>query len=126
MKILETFAVPPAGPAPISDSGEELGGSISTGDPTPKAFDKNKIFKGIDTSKSTASDADVQKLFNTAFLWAGIICVLIIVVAGLKYTTSAGDSGKVTTAKNTLLNAIIGLVLIIFAFAITNFILSVL
>jgi hypothetical protein len=48
----------------------------------------------------------------------------MIIIAGLSYVTSSGDSGKVVKAKNTILYAVIGLAVIIFAFAITSFISS--
>ena len=39
-------------------------------------FDKSKVFNNVDTSnKDKANDASLQNAFNTAFIWAGIICV---------------------------------------------------
>lgn len=56
----------------------------------------------------------------------GIIAVVLIIYAGYLWTTSAGDETKITSAKNTLKNAIIGLVLIFSSWAIVNFILGLL
>lgn len=39
---------------------------------------------------------------------AGVVAIIMIVIAGFKYITSNGDSGKVSSAKNTLLYAVIG------------------
>jgi hypothetical protein len=61
---------------------------------------------------------------NAAYFIAGAIAVVMIIIAGLSYVTSSGDSGKVVKAKNTILYAVIGLAVIIFAFAITSFISS--
>ena len=47
----------------------------------------------------------------------------MLIWGGILYTTSAGDSNKVTTAKNTIMYAVIGLVIAIFAYAIVNFVL---
>ena len=56
----------------------------------------------------------------------GVLAVVMIVVGGVKYMTSQGDPGKIQSAKNTIMYSIIGLVIVLAAFAITNFILSAL
>ncbi len=74
---------------------------------------------------TTISEADLlQNGLNLAYFIAGIIAVIVIIVAGLNYTTSGGDSGKVAKAKNLILYSVIGLVVIIIAFALTNFIIE--
>jgi len=71
--------------------------------------------------QSSAQNTDIVKnLLNTAYLWAGVIAVIVIVVAGFMYTMSQDDPGQVTRAKNTLLGAIVGLAIVLFAFVITN------
>ena len=56
-------------------------------------------------------------------LWiVGILSVIMLVWGGIKYTTSAGDTNKVTSAKNTIIYAVIGLVIAIMAYAIVNFV----
>ena len=59
---------------------------------------------------------------GTVYLWAGIVCVIVIIIGGLRYTTSAGDSSGIQSAKNTILYGIVGLVIILTAAAITQFI----
>jgi hypothetical protein len=54
----------------------------------------------------------------------GVISIIMIVIAGLFYVTSNGDSGKIGTAKNTLIYAIVGLVVVAFAQAIVQFVLG--
>jgi hypothetical protein len=56
----------------------------------------------------------------------GIISVFMLIYGGIRYITSGGDSKKVTEAKNTILYAVIGLIIAILAFAIVNFILTAL
>ena len=53
-----------------------------------------------------------------------LVAVIVIIFAGVQYTTSAGDVGKVKKAKDSILYGIIGLVIAILAFAIVNFVLS--
>ena len=47
---------------------------------------------------------------------------IVMIVAGISYATSGGDSGKVTKAKNTIVYAVIGLVVVIIAFSLTTWI----
>jgi hypothetical protein len=50
--------------------------------------------------------------------------VIMIIVAGLRYVTSNGDPQTASKAKNTIIYAIIGLVIAILSYAIVNFVLS--
>lgn len=68
----------------------------------------------------------VGNVLNAIYGIIAVIAVVMIVIAGIKYSTSQGDPNKVQSAKGTILYAIIGLVITISAFAITNFILSAL
>ena len=68
----------------------------------------------------------VQNVLSTVYLWAGIIAVVVIVIGGIKFMTSAGDPDKVKNAKNAIMYAVIGLIVTLMAFAITNFIIGAL
>lgn len=73
-------------------------------------------------------EATVNTLIATAvniFSWAvGLIAVIFVIYAGFRYVTSGGDAGKVTSAKNTLVYAIIGLVIAATAQIIVQFVLK--
>ena len=72
-------------------------------------------------------DAGIFKqVTNTVLYVVGIIAVIMLIIGGIKYVVSGGDSKKVTDAKNTVLYAIIGLVIAFLAFAIVNFVISAL
>jgi len=72
-------------------------------------------------------DAGIFKqVTNTILYIVGIIAVIMLIIGGIKYVVSGGDSKKVTDAKNTVLYAIIGLVIAFLAFAIVNFVISAL
>ena len=79
-----------------------------------------------DRGDETAMMTTVGNVLNAIYGILGVIAVVMIVISGVKYTTSQGDPGKVQSAKNTILYAIIGLVIALLAFAITNFILNAL
>lgn len=63
-------------------------------------------------------------IVNTLLYVLGAVAVLVIIIAGILYTTSGGDPALVTKAKNTLLYAVVGLVVVISAYAIVNFVLD--
>ena len=67
-----------------------------------------------------------RQVTNTILYIVGIIAVIMLIIGGIKYVVSGGDSKKVTDAKNTVLYAIIGLVIAFLAFAIVNFVISAL
>lgn len=70
---------------------------------------------------STAHNTDIVKnILNTAYLWAGVVAVIVIIIAGFMYTVSQDNPSQVSRAKNTLLGAIVGLAVVLFAFVITN------
>ncbi len=66
----------------------------------------------------------VQKVVNWLSWFVGIVSVIMIVVGGFKYITSGGDSNKVTGAKNTIIYAIIGLVIVALAQFIVKFVVA--
>ena len=61
---------------------------------------------------------------NVLLFVIGAISVIMLIIGGIRYTTSAGDSGAVTGAKNTIMYAIIGLVVAFLAFAVVNWVLG--
>ena len=67
-----------------------------------------------------------RQITNTILYIVGIIAVIMLIIGGIRYLVSGGDSKKVTDAKNTVLYAIIGLVIAVFAYAIVNFVISAL
>ncbi len=65
-------------------------------------------------------------IVNTLLFVIGAISVIMLIYGGIRYTTSAGNSAHITTAKNTIMYAIIGLVIAFLAFAVVNWILGAL
>lgn len=83
-----------------------------------------------DTSCADTSGAPDQinnmiaLVINIFSIVVGVVSVIMIIIGGLKYITSGGESGNVSGAKNTILYAIIGLVIVALAQVIVNFVLS--
>ena len=66
----------------------------------------------------------IKDIINIFSVIVGIIAVVMIIYGGLKFITSGGDSGRLTSAKQTILYAIIGLIIVALAQFIVRFILS--
>lgn len=87
---------------------------------------------GIDSAQGTGApgelvDGDesvVTTVVNILLFVVGIIAVIMLIIGGIRYAVSGGDQAAVTAAKNTILYAIIGLVVAIFAYAIVNWVLT--
>lgn len=69
-------------------------------------------------------DDQVASAVELFFLLAGIISVIMVIIGGYWYVISTGDPQKVKRAKDTILYAIIGLVISISAWAIVGFVLG--
>ena len=66
----------------------------------------------------------MHNVINTILLVLGMVAVIMIIIGGIRYTTSNGDSAQITSAKNTILYAVVGLVIAILSYAIVNFVIS--
>lgn len=63
-----------------------------------------------------------KTVVNVLLFIIGLISVIMLIWGGIRYTTSGGNANSVTAAKNTIMYAIIGLVVAIFAYAIVNWV----
>lgn len=66
----------------------------------------------------------LQNILNPVYFWAGAIAVIVIIIGGFMYVTSSGDASRVTRAKNAIIAACLGLIIILTAFVITNFVIG--
>lgn len=66
----------------------------------------------------------IKLVINILSLIVGVVAVIMIIISGLKYITSGGDTNNVTSAKNTILYAIIGLIIVALAQVIVRFVLD--
>ena len=83
----------------------------------------NMTNKGDLGGKTIGGDKGLVKSVINIMLWAiGIISVIMIIIGGIRYATSNGDSNAASGAKNTILYSVVGLVIAIFAYAIVQFV----
>jgi hypothetical protein len=66
----------------------------------------------------------IHEIINILTVVVGIASVIMIIVGGFKYVTSGGNQEKVTSAKNTILYALIGLVIVALSQLIAHFVLG--
>jgi len=80
--------------------------------------------KEIGGDDSADLGTNIQTIVNILLFILGAIAVVMIIIGGIKYTTSNGDSAAVTSAKNTILYSVVGLIVAILAYAIVNFVIN--
>lgn len=87
--------------------------------------EEQKQAAGCDiTNPSAQSFSTISIVLNSVYAAAAMTAIGTIIFGGFRYTVSQGDPGKVKKAKDTIMYAIIGLIIVLAAFAITNFILG--
>ncbi|PID31342.1 hypothetical protein CR983_01635 [Candidatus Saccharibacteria bacterium] len=81
--------------------------------------------KGETQSESLEGQTGVFRTVTNILLFIiGAVSVIMLVIGGVRYTISGGDQNQVTAAKNTILYAIIGIVVAIMAYAAVNFVIQ--
>lgn len=73
---------------------------------------------------TVSADQVLNNTLNIVYFLAGTIAVIVIIIGSITFVTSAGNSANVTKAKNMILYAVIGLVIVLAAFVITNFVIG--
>jgi len=76
-----------------------------------------------ENSQSNFNDL-MKRIINIFSIVVGAVSVIMIIIGGFRYIISAGDSNGVTGAKNTILYALVGLVVVLFSQIIVRFVLS--
>lgn len=106
-------------------------GTVALTTPPPVYADaKDDICAGIGaatggncTNEDSRVSNTIKNIVNLLSVIVGIVAVIMIIVAGFKYITSGGDSGSISSAKNTLIYAIVGLVIVAMSQFIVQFVL---
>lgn len=90
-------------------SGVELNATAAACNPADGTTEANRLIKNI---------------INVFSLVVGVVAVVMIIVGGFRYITSGGNDSSVSGAKNTILYAIVGLVIVALAQIIVRFVLT--
>lgn len=104
--------------------------------PAYAAFDQG-LADGAQSAQGKDQTGDASSLFgdngeggifrtitNVMLFLIGAISVIMLIIGGIRYVVSGGDSTAVTNAKNTILYAIVGVVVAILAYAVVNFVIG--
>lgn len=120
--VMASLSVAVAGIATAQDQPANISNALCGG-----ANLTNDITGDCETVTNGAGN-NVNELVATIiniFSWVvGVVCVIMIIYGGFRYVTAGGDSANVTKAKDTILYAIIGLVIVALAQVIVKFVLS--
>lgn len=93
---------------------------------------KDQVCEGITATggacDTAGADTQVNNLVTTIinlFSWiVGIVAVIMVIFGGFRYITAAGDTGKTKTARDTIIYALIGLVIVALAQVIVSFVIT--
>ena len=66
----------------------------------------------------------IHTVINVMSFFVGLVAVVMIIVGGFRYITSGGDSGKASSARTTIVSAVIGLLIVALAQVIVQFVLT--
>jgi len=95
--------------------------AFRTGDGTPLS---GAVERGAGFSTDVSFTDIVSGVITSVLSLMGVIFLVLMIYAGFKWMTARGEEEKVTEAKETLTRAIIGLVIVLSAYAISYFVVS--
>ena len=104
-----------------------IAGNIMLGNNIAHASIKKQIESGAD--KVGGGDAMevgdlITNVTNVLLFLIGALSVIFIIISGIYYVTSQGNAEQVKKAKNTMVYAVVGLIISILAYAIVNFVIA--
>jgi len=106
------FAIPNANAQALS--GDEMFGGELTGED----------FAGSAGLSSSDLPSTIAAIIRIALGFLGIVAVIIILIGGFKWMTAGGNDDKVKDAKKLMIAGVIGLVIVLSAYAIASFVIS--
>jgi hypothetical protein len=113
---------PVAVPAMASAACTSTANNIATG--ANKALGDSPVNCSSAGNGLAGLGAVAKNIVDIFSILVGIVAVIMIIYGGFRYITSGGDSGSVGNAKNTLIYAIVGLIIVALAQVIVRFVLS--
>lgn len=81
--------------------------------------------RGADQVSDLFGSAGILTTVTNILLFiVGAIAVIMVIIGGFRYVVSGGNTANITTAKNTILYAVVGLIVAILAYALINFVIT--
>lgn len=84
----------------------------------------NTQFTQDAVSQDISKNGTIQNIINILLFVLGTAAVIAIIIAGITYTTANGDASKTKQAKDTIMYAVIGLIVALMAWGIVSFVLQ--
>ncbi len=91
---------------------------LTTNDLGVNAVQQDLALSGGDVRQTAA------RIINVSLGFLGIIAVIIVLIGGFKYMVAGGNEEKTSEARNLIVSSIIGLAIMLSAWAITSFVIS--
>ena len=89
------------------------------------------IYEGVNSARGTDVPGEIigdtgliTTIVNIMLFIVGALSVIMLIIGGIRYTISGGNSAGVTAAKNTILYAIVGLIIAFLSYAAVQFVMS--
>lgn len=125
-RFLQTLAVVPVLALLASVvAGVQPAYAVDCSSPSATGIRSAECAKSDTQSQDLTGDTGVFRTVTNVLLFIiGAVSVIMLVIGGIRYTISGGDSNQITAAKNTILYAIIGIIVAILAFAAVDFVIK--
>lgn len=97
---------------------------------TASSNDACETLKNVNPDEQGCRDARgdanglIKLALNMLSIIAGVIAIIMLIVSGLKYIMSQGDASQISSAKNSLIYAVVGLVVVAASQVIVQFVLA--
>ena len=98
--------------------------SISGGADSARGTDQAQCLFGNEPGCTDGQTPIFRTITNVLLFIIGAVSVIMLIIGGFRYVVSQGDQSQVTSAKNTILYAVVGIVVAILAFAVVNFVIG--
>jgi len=72
----------------------------------------------------TDPNAALGNILNAVYFWAGVIAIIVIIIAGILYSSSTANPSQTKRAREAVIYSVVGLVVILMAFVVTQYILG--
>lgn len=82
------------------------------------------LFKDVNTSELSGLQTIIANAITITVSLAGVVSVIFVMIGGVRYILSAGNPDGIKNAKNTIMYALVGLIISIFAYGIVSFVIG--
>src|SRR6185312_3712079 len=121
---LLTISVPAVVPTIAASAAcSHIGNQVSSGAATAAGASGTDLCGGTGVQGTDLASL-AAKIVDIFSIVVGAVAIIMIIYGGFRYITSGGDSNRVGSAKNTLIYAIVGLIIVALAQVIVHFVLN--